>query len=531
MPSTLTYPGVYVEEIPSSVRAIAGLSTSDTAFIDFFPRGPLHSGAGATSERPVRVTSFEEFSRVFGGLDTRSPGSYAIAQYFMNGGAVAWVARAAESVPGTPGSPGSPGPPPVPPVPPVPAAPPAPSTLTLRENANPVVAVEAANPGEWGRKVRVTVDLPTTGLFSLRVREYASTAAAIDTSVVTIENHRNLSMDPAHARYAPSIVNAASALIRVVSTTGTMRPTALQETALQGGADGQPPTALAPLQEAMNAFDRIAPAVFNLMCLPGATTLADAVRTTVYDAAIRYCEDRRAFLIMDIPEGIDFTSMQTLSMSRSANAAVYFPRVTVPDPLANGLPRNIPASGTVAGIYARTDAARGVWKAPAGTDAGIRGASLVRDLSDLDDGVLNVLGVNVLRSFPIYGSVVWGARTLRGSDAEASEWKYVPVRRIALHIEGSLMRGLKWVVFEPNDEPLWSSIRLNVGSFMNGLFRQGAFAGLTPREAYFVKCDKDTTTPADQDLGVVNIIVGFRPLKPAEFVVLKIQQIAGQAAV
>ncbi len=146
---------------------------------------------------------------------------------------------------------------------------------------------------------------------------------------------------------------------------------------------------------------------------------------------------------------------------------------------------------------------------------------------DLENGVLNPLGINCLRFFPVYGRIAWGARTLKGADQLADEWKYIPVRRTALFIEESLYRGLKWVVFEPNDEPLWSQIRLNVGAFMNNLFRQGAFQGSTPREAYFVKCDKETTTQNDIDLGIVNIIVGFAPLKPAEFVVIKIQQIAG----
>jgi phage tail sheath protein FI len=119
---------------------------------------------------------------------------------------------------------------------------------------------------------------------------------------------------------------------------------------------------------------------------------------------------------------------------------------------------------------------------------------------------------------------------MKGADRLASEWKYLPVRRTALHIEESLFRGTQWVVFEPNDEPLWAQIRLNVGTFMNNLFRQGAFQGATPREAYFVKCDRETTTQADIDLGIVNINVGFAPLKPAEFVVIRLQQFAGQSA-
>jgi phage tail sheath protein FI len=151
-------------------------------------------------------------------------------------------------------------------------------------------------------------------------------------------------------------------------------------------------------------------------------------------------------------------------------------------------------------------------------------------LTDAENGLLNPLGVNCLRAFPIIGSVVWGARTLRGADLLADEYKYVPVRRLALYIEESLFRGTQWVVFEPNDEPLWSQIRLNVGAFMQNLFRQGAFQGTTPSAAYFVKCDQETTTQNDINRGVVNVVVGFAPLKPAEFVIIKIQQMAGQLA-
>jgi phage tail sheath protein FI len=178
---------------------------------------------------------------------------------------------------------------------------------------------------------------------------------------------------------------------------------------------------------------------------------------------------------------------------------------------------------------ARTDVSRGVWKAPAGIEATLSGVSALSvKLTDGENGQLNPLGINCLRAFPVVGRVVWGARTLRGADQLASEWKYVPVRRLALFLEESLYRGTQWVVFEPNDEPLWAQIRLNIGAFLHTLFRQGAFQGRSPREAYFVKCDKDTTTQADINSGVVNIVVGFAPLKPAEFVVIKIQQIAGQ---
>jgi phage tail sheath protein FI len=149
-------------------------------------------------------------------------------------------------------------------------------------------------------------------------------------------------------------------------------------------------------------------------------------------------------------------------------------------------------------------------------------------LSDAEQGVLNPIGLNCFRAFPVYGNVSFGARTLVGADAQASEWKYVPVRRTALYIEESLYRGTQWVVFEPNDESLWAQIRLNVGAFMHSLFVQGAFQGKSPQEAYLVKCDSETTTQNDINSGIVNILVAFAPLRPAEFVILRIKQLAGQ---
>ena len=268
--------------------------------------------------------------------------------------------------------------------------------------------------------------------------------------------------------------------------------------------------------------------IFNLLCLPGVT---DGGLLT---EAVAYCEERRAFLIVDLPSNTDTVDeargwLNDPANPRHKNAAAYFPQIVAADPLQNFRARRFPASGAVAGIYARVDTERGVWKAPAGTEAVVRGArGLAYTLTDEENGALNPLGLNALRTFPVFGTVVWGARTLVGADQQASEWKYIPVRRLALFIEESLYRGTKWVVFEGNDEPLWAQIRLNVGAFMQTLFRQGAFQGTSAREAYFVKCDKETTTQNDIDRGVVNIVVGFAPLKPAEFVILRIQQIAGQ---
>jgi hypothetical protein len=283
--------------------------------------------------------------------------------------------------------------------------------------------------------------------------------------------------------------------------------------------------------------------LFNLLNIPPYRAFTDALDTDtiVISTAATYCEGRRAMLLVDAPK--DWTTKDIAKNkfsdantdyvgTRSRNAALFFPRLQEANALHNFQIETFAAGGAAAGIFARTDAQRGVWKAPAGLQASFNGISgFSVPLTDAENGELNPLGINCLRAFPVLGQVVWGARTLRGADQLADEYKYIPVRRTALYIEESLYRGLKWVVFEPNDEPLWAQIRLNAGTFMQTLFRKGAFQGSSPREAYFVKCDNETTIQADIDLGIVNVVVGFAPLKPAEFVVIQLQQIAGQTAV
>jgi phage tail sheath protein FI len=307
------------------------------------------------------------------------------------------------------------------------------------------------------------------------------------------------------------------------------------ENATVTGADGSVPTSPSTIigdqgsKTGLYALENVD--LFNLLVLP------DDLSTntpTVMSTAMAYCEARRAMVIVDLP-----TSTTSLSQAqswiadpgtpKSANGAAYFPRALFADPNQNYRPRPMPTAGAIAGLYARTDASRGIWKAPAGTNATITGVSSMQvPLTDMENGTINPLGLNANRSFPIYGNVVWGARTLYGADVMTNQWKYVPVRRTALYIEESLYRGTKWVVFEPNDQFLWAAIRMNVGAFMQSLFLQGAFFGSSPRQAYLVKCDSETTTQDDIDQGIVNILVGFAPNEPAEFVVIQITQLAGQ---
>jgi hypothetical protein len=496
--AVFTYPGVYIEEVPSGVRTISGVATSIALFIGWSARGPI--------DKAVRITSFADYERQFGSLDLRTLLPYAVKQFYDNGGADAYVIRIAST-----------------------AAKPASVTAGS-------LTVTASSPGAWANthRVRITRRADDATRFKLEILDHP-------TKESVIELFENLSMSPADARFIEPVVNDRSSAIRVTATGTTTPANAVVDLdATTPGADGpvlDPNGEDAANQAAFHAavqaqFDDGSIAdrldLFNLVCVPGETDPA-----TIADLQAK-CLAKRAFVIVDCAENATVASLNAplptaVVGDPAKNSALYFPWVKAPDPLQSGAVRTFPPCGFVAGVIARTDAQRGVWKAAAGTDASLNGAiGLAVAMNDRENGQLNPRGINCLRTMPVYGNIVWGSRTLHGDNDRASEWKYVPVRRLALFLEESLYRGTKWVVFEPNDEPLWAQIRLNVGAFMHDLFRQGAFQGTSPREAYFVRCDRTTTTQTDINLGVVNILVGFAPLKPAEFVVIKLQQMAGE---
>jgi uncharacterized protein len=418
---------------------------------------------------------------------------------------------------------------------------------TERAGVDPTsFTLTAAYAGAWGNNLSVRInhlvrDLSDPDAFNLRIDE-RNPALPVSAPPLRSESFFNLSIDPNSPTYVSRILETRSAMVRVGSA-GTNLPAATEGQALMGASDGQPITDNEITGPGLEAGKRGLWAlenadIFNILCIPPLAFGRDTdpgvdIGPVTRDNALKYCKDRRAFFVLDPPEAWDSVDDAVAGVDdlnlRDENVAVYFPRVKIVDPLRDNMPSTFAPSGVVAGLYARTDAQRGVWKAPAGTEATMAGVrAMTVPMTDRENGLLNPIGVNCLRAFPVTGNVVWGARTLEGADQLASEWKYIPVRRTALYLEESLYRGLKWVVFEPNDEPLWAQIRLNVGSFMHTLFRQGAFQGASPKDAYLVKCDSETTTQADIDRGVVNILVGFAPLKPAEFVFIRVQQLAGQ---
>lgn len=544
MPITPTYPGVYIEEIPSGVHTITGVATSITAFLGRAARGPMNQA--------TVINSFPDYDRIFGGLWVNSTMSYAVRDFYLNGGSQAVIVRLVDGGSASLIT-----------LPEDTSLPPSPPDSPL-SSASTNLVLQAASFGSWGSNLFALVDHKTKNnldilLFNLTVTLMDSTR----TRVLATEKYLNLSVDPLNARYVTNVLAQNSSLVIVQNLGGTdevpgVRPAETSVTILSppqiklipvwaiGGTDGNdlndndfigPGTD--SLKQGLYALENVD--LFNLLSIPPYENNNSDVSTTLVGTAAAYCEKRRAFYLVDPPSDwlskatavSKFTDPNTDYVgTNSDHAALFFPRLKEANPLHDNQIEVFVPSGAVAGIFARTDAQRGVWKAPAGQDATLVGVpQLSVPLTDDENGELNPVGVNCLRAFPIVGRVVWGARTLKGADQLASEWKYIPVRRTALFIEESLYRGTKWVVFEPNDEPLWAQIRLNVGAFMHNLFRQGAFQGTSPRDAYFVKCDKETTTQNDIDLGIVNILVGFAPLKPAEFVVIQIQQMAGQIQV
>jgi uncharacterized protein len=549
VPLNPTYPGVYIEEVQSSVHTIVGVPTSVAAFVGHAGRGPV--------DTPVQVNSWADYERAFGSLDPSSPMSYAAYLFFVNGGNRAQVVRAGA----TDGSA-------------------APARIAISTD----VILAASSPGTWGNGLEVVVDtknlINTATQFNL---------AITDTSTGATEAYSGVSLGAGPTgivmRLAPSAlmhIDPSSALTKVPApgtykapAAGAAPPPAAAAGAGAGGgaaaggaagagaaaggaagagaAEPPAPTASGGGNAGVDvAADKVAipgdqaaktgiyalvkADIFNMLCLP--SSWDQTYSAAVLSEAATFCAQQRAMLIVDPPSAwsqaappLSFETVvgsPAIEGANQANAATYYPNLIVADP-TSGLKGQRGPCGAVAGLWASTDDSRGVWKAPAGTATAISGISdLAVHIDDGESGVLNPIAVNCLRTVPLVGPVIWGARTAAGADELASQWKYIPIRRTALFIEESLRRGTQWVVFEPNDEPLWSSVRLNVGAFMNSLFKQGAFQGSTPAAAYLVKCDADNNPQSSINQGILNILVGFAPLVPAEFVIIQIQQLAGQ---
>jgi hypothetical protein len=572
--AAFTYPGVYIEEISSGQHTITGVATSIAAFVGWTNQGPVGN--------PTMVESWSEYQTLFGGFLPGNLLGYAVYQFFANGGSQAYIVRLVDGAAATAGSiigglqlyannPGawangvtvaisnvttnsagtdttfnlqvanakgqtlesytnlsvsstSPG-----------------FAVTIVDNDSSYISF--IPPGGTAPVALPMYSVPgsvTTPTFLAGETVQQATTLVTATVIGTVTGS-TMMLGPisgvadgtdlwtgltSAAVFKPTgtptgVVHAAAATALNAGTSPTsgtdgavlVPNTAAFHTAL-AGADGYQLLANVP--------------IFNLLCVPGENDAGQVPNM------IDFCHTYRAFMIVDAAQTATVTTLgagpkdhggTAYTLNNPSYGGFYFPWIQAPDPAAGFRPMLFPPSGFVAGEFAATDANRGVWKAPAGIDATLAGSlGLQIVLNDTQNGDLNPFAVNCLRQFPVYGNVVWGARTMDGADARGSEWKYIPIRRLAMFLESSLYRGTQWVVFEPNSEPLWGQIRLSVGTFLQELFLKGAFAGTTPQQAYFVKCDSENNPDASIALGIVNIMVGFAPLNPAEFVVIQITQ-------
>jgi Bacteriophage tail sheath protein len=563
MPVTTSYPGVYVEELPSLVHSITPAPTSVAVFVGY--THPFATPA-ANYLTAIQLFSFADYRANFGGF-FYSPWlpdyvGQAVYQFFLNGGQTCYVV-------GLPAQEYYEGGQPIPPsLGPVEVKPASLSiggiTFTARQPVG-LPAVAAATPSApAGQAVGIQMQVAFSNIQSSTPSNPHDTADIVISYGTVVETYRKVqiaTLAPTSPPQPPSPLQnsnlvtvslSAPAPTGYPSLTGSPYSLTYQVPPAAGWTTINPGDFAAVFEE-YASLDKVP--VFNLLATPGITASA------VTSEAVAYCERKRAFYIMDTPSPslpspplttppaasapaqpdpawnvnslVGAPAILSEDFPVSINAALYYPWLLTTNPIT-GAPATAPPSGFVAGMYGQEDNARGVWKSPAGIETALLGTTGVDPnglMNDAQQGVLNQNALDCIRQFPGIGTVIFGARTTAGADANTAQqqWKYVSVRRMALFIEQTLYSNLTWAVFEGNAAPLWNALTQEVTAFMLSLFRQGAFAGDTPTKAFLVQCDSTTTTPADVANGVVNILVGFAPLVPAEFVIVQIAQLAGQA--
>jgi len=532
MPEYLS-PGVYVEEVDTGNKPIEGVATSTVGFLGVTERGPREA---------TLVTSFSEYARTFGRYVPNRYLARGVEGFFQNGGKRCFIARAVSND----------------------------ATQATVNNANAQFAITALGPGIWPNN-RLAFKVSPAGqglidpnLFRLTVMYWDSTVSGLPAPAQVIdptdslsttnpnrrdptilETYDNLSIDPLASNFFEREINGISVLITIARLpNANARPAnepalpAQPNTPLSppiflaGGTDGtlpMPPIAFLgdpaalPGQRrgllALEDIDEIA-----ILCCPDEFAV-----NGITDAMIDQCERLKdRFAILQSQPGAAAAAALRPTVT-SKYGGFYYPWIRVPDRVT-GMPIDIPPGGHIAGIYARSDIERGVHKAPANevirglfldpTDAA---AGLTVKVTKGQQDILNPKGVNVLRNFPGRGNLVWGARTATLDP----DWKYVNVRRLFIFVEESIDEATQWVVFEPNDEPLWARVRRSVGDFLTRLWMDGMLQGKAKEEAYFVKCDRTTMTQADIDNGKLIMLIGIAPVKPAEFVIFRIGQWTG----
>jgi Bacteriophage tail sheath protein len=535
-------PGVYIEEQPSGSMPIEGVGTAVAAFVGFTERYDQEQGdpTDPAGVQPQLVTSWPQYERVYGGFVRGAMLPHAVRGFFENGGGAAYICR----IPGADGDgPGGRGKP----------------TLTLPSADNPAtpsLQLSAVDP-EADLEVEV---VPPPAVPPSADGEAADGASGNGDYTLRVyqggglqEEIGGLQFAGRSARTVERTVNDRSKFVRI--EVQPLQGTSLAERAPAAGryqlqappvtGNSVTPADLVGSEAERTGYQGLAIAEnVTMVAVPDLITVATDANGTIDEEMylgaqkqlIDFCEaSHNKMAILDTPPGLNATralEWRSRLARDSAFAALYYPNVVVSNPLArpgatNGeLYLTVPAAGHVAGVWARTDGARGVWKAPA--NEAVRGiVRLANDVTNGEQDLLNPDGVNCIRSFGSYGTKIWGARTLAKTDPS---WRYINVRRLFNFVEESIQRGTQWAVFEPNDFDLWQRVKRNITSFLRGLWTQGALVGATPEQAFYVLCDDSNNPPSSVDEGRLIVEIGIAPVKPAEFVIFRISQWQGGGA-
>jgi phage tail sheath protein FI len=511
-----------MEEVSSGSKPIEAVGTAVAAFVGFTERGPLNE--------PILVTNWTQYTNSFGDFVEGCYLPNALYGYFLNGGGSAYVIRVG-SAPADGDSAGNGHPNPGARAAAQPRA--SAEMVSGDEGAKPTFTVRALAAGREGNDITVEVtdaSEPADDKFKLIVRKAGQVEETFDnltthrgpTNVITVVRLQSKLITIDEIKGAPLAVPSKGAQITLAGGDLPAIPEVspghyVGDTAARTGFSG------------LEAIEDV-----TMLCVPDLMAAyqagsidAEGVKA-VQLAMIAHCElmaDRVA--ILDTPPGLNAQQLKDWRVNfagyDSKYATLYWPWVKVMDPMS-GKAIFMPPSGHVAGIWARNDETRGVHKAPANEVA--RGVIEVQNnITKGEHDQLNPVGVNCIRAFPGQGIRVWGARTL-SSDPE---WRYLNVRRLFNFVEKSILSGTNWVVFEPNDQRLWDSVRRTISMFLRRVWRSGALFGQTPAEAFFVKCDEENNPPENRDVGILTVDIGIAPVKPAEFVVFRLSQFSAGA--
>ncbi len=494
MPDNYRRPGVYIQE-QSYPDPLEGVETTITAFPGRFTKGPVG--------KAVSVSSFAEFEDLFGDGGSDDKNARSIWLYFENGGRKALIYRLfkGDTTASTTGF-----------------------RIPTPEGS---LLLSAKYPGIWGNNLTLEIQPhpEDSNHFRLTVQEQRTDVPG---PLKTREIYERLSLDPASRDHLHKHLESSNFLRVTNSPPEAAQPAAGTYGYDSSGDNGEPINEIEILRD-NGLIDMDEAPFFNLLCLPDPEH-GKGFSVPLLQQVAHFCRLQKAVCILG-PHPVWTTPLSVktqvenlqneLSSDERQSIAQYYPDLIIPDPSDSRKNIRLSPVGAVAGVIARTTIERGVWKAPAGSGAGIEGCrGLAADLPDADAEQLNAIGVNSLKVIPGRGAVIWGGRTLDGSNRYSSEGKYLSIKRLMNFIRQSVEAGTGWTAFEPNSAETWNALRQQTDHFLDSLFRNGAFAGSTPHKSYYVRCGTDTMSEADQEQGLIRLEIGVAPIRPSEFIIL-----------